>query len=152
MHADRATWDGVPISAERPYGITAVVYRRSHDGIQFLMLHRAHQGPEYEGDWAWTPPAGARQPGESVEDCSRRELREETGLDLPAHLTRCGSDNWYVYLVEAAADAAVLLDAEHDRYEWLAPAVAIERCLPTEAREPLRGITRLLAGPVPDTS
>jgi 8-oxo-dGTP pyrophosphatase MutT (NUDIX family) len=147
VQADRATWDGVPISAEKPFGVTAVVFRRSDDGLELLMLHRAHRGPDYEGDWAWTPPAGARRPGEPIEDCARRELAEETGLDLPMLLTGCGTDEWYVYLVEASAEAVVVLDAEHDRSAWLAPAAAFQRCLPVAAREPLQAVvTWLLSG------
>jgi 8-oxo-dGTP pyrophosphatase MutT (NUDIX family) len=148
LPADRATWDGVPIAAEKPFGVTAVVFRRSDEGLELLMLHRAHRGADYEGDWAWTPPAGARRPGEPIEACARRELAEETGLDLPMHLTGCGTDDWYVYLVEATPDAVVVLDAEHDRYAWLAPAAALRRCLPAAAREPLRAVvTRLRNGP-----
>ena len=34
---------------------------------EFLLLHRvAPGGPDYEGEWAWTPPAGARQPREDL--------------------------------------------------------------------------------------
>ncbi|HEV3365399.1 MAG TPA: NUDIX domain-containing protein [Acidimicrobiia bacterium] len=140
----RTTWDGQPISDEKPYGITAVVFRRTAGGPEVLMLHRAHRGSDYEGEWAWTPPAGARRPGEPVDACARRELREETGLDLSLELTSCGSPEWYVYLAEAPSDAAVVVDAEHDRYEWLAPPVAIERCLPAAAREALRAAARLV--------
>jgi 8-oxo-dGTP pyrophosphatase MutT (NUDIX family) len=142
---NRTTWDGLPVSDEKPYGITAVVFRRD-GGTEVLMLHRAHRGSDYEGEWAWTPPAGARLPGEPVDACARRELREETGLELPMEPTSCGTDEWHVYLVEAPADATVVLDAEHDRYEWLAPSVAIERCLPAGAREPLRAAVRLVQG------
>ena len=31
------------------------------------------------GETLWEVPAGTREPGESLEDCARRELREETG-------------------------------------------------------------------------
>ena len=145
MCPERTTWDRIPISAERPYGATAVIFKRSSSGLQLLMLHRAHQGANFEGDWAWTPPAGARQPGEAVEDCAQRELREETGLQLPLRATACGDGDWYVFVGEAPMDAVVVLDAEHDRYEWIAPAIAIERCLPSAAREPLRAVTHLLS-------
>jgi 8-oxo-dGTP pyrophosphatase MutT (NUDIX family) len=55
-------------------------------------IWRLHNGPDYAGACAWTPPSGARLPGEPVEDCARRELRDETGAkcmdgaDPPARL------------------------------------------------------------------
>ena len=79
----RTTWDGLPISEEPPFGATVVVYRHNGARLEILLLHRAHHGPDYVGDWAWTPPAGSRLPDEPIEACARRELLEETGLDLP---------------------------------------------------------------------
>ena len=133
----QTTWDGLPISDEPPFGATVVVYRVRDDGFELLMLHRAHHGPAYTGDWAWTPPAGARLPGEPVEDCARRELREETGLALSLEASRCGTDEWWVYFAEASLDAAVVIDAEHDRFEWLPVELARARCTPDLARTPL---------------
>jgi 8-oxo-dGTP pyrophosphatase MutT (NUDIX family) len=116
----KTTWDGLAVSDEKPFGCMVVVYQQRAEGLLLLLLHRAHRGPEYEGDWAWTPPSGARQPGEAVEDCARRELAEETGLALVPILTAHGSDDWAIYQVEAPHDTVVtLLDVEHDRYEWL---------------------------------
>jgi 8-oxo-dGTP pyrophosphatase MutT (NUDIX family) len=140
----RSTWDGLPISDERPYGVTVVVYRRGGGspeggagaegpaGLEVLLLHRAHHGPEYEGDWAWTPPAGSRFPGEAVETCARRELREEAGLVLEVRPMACGTDDWALYVAEAPPGVAVSLahDPEHDRYEWLPTGDAIARCRP----------------------
>jgi 8-oxo-dGTP diphosphatase len=34
------------------------------------------------GEGSWAPPGGNLEYGESVEACARREVREETGLDL----------------------------------------------------------------------
>lgn len=124
------TWDGKPVSPEPPHGVTIVVYRRNGAGWEFLILHRAHHGSEYEGDWAWTPPAGSRYPGEPVDECARRELREETGLELPLQPTTLGTESWYIYAAEAIGDDVVVLDAEHDRFEWTPMEVAMERCLP----------------------
>jgi 8-oxo-dGTP pyrophosphatase MutT (NUDIX family) len=133
----QTTWDGLPVSDAPPFGATVVVFRVSDDGLEVLMLHRAHLGPGYAGDWAWTPPAGARLPGEPVEECARRELREETGLVLPLELTSCGSDEWSVYLAEASSMAGVVIDAEYDRFEWLPITLATTRCTPDLARAPL---------------
>src|SRR5215469_18151217 len=85
----RYTWDGLPVAPDEPYGAAVVVRRPgpSPDRAEYLVLHRAHRGPGYEGDWAWTPPSGSRQPGESVLPGAIRELAEETGfMAAPADL------------------------------------------------------------------
>ena len=144
----RTTWDGLPISEEPPFGATVVVFRNRGTTVEVLLLHRAHHGPEYAGDWAWTPPAGSRLPGEPIDHCARRELREETGLDLPPILTDCGTADWPHYLARAPRDAAVALDAEHDRFEWVAADQAPARCLPDLTRLPLEAAIQRIPKPV----
>lgn len=80
------THDGLPVSRQAPHGATVVVFNRGPDGWRYLLLHRHHNGADFEGDWAWTPPAGARFPREDITVRARRELEEETGLqgDPPA--------------------------------------------------------------------
>ncbi|HEY76962.1 MAG TPA: NUDIX domain-containing protein [Thermoflexia bacterium] len=136
------TWDGRPVSPEPPYGATVVVYRRGVGGVEFLVLHRAHEGVGYEGEWAWTPPSGARYPGEPIEECAARELREETGLTLPLERTGYGDERWYVYMAEAEPGDEVRLGEEHDRCEWVGAEEAIRRCLPEQVSAPLRSVAR----------
>ena len=126
-----------PISPGPPFGCTVVVYRQGREGLELLLLHRAEHGPGYEGDWAWTPPAGARLPGEPVLSCALRELKEETGLQLALDATPCGTGEWAVFVAKAPPEAKVVLDAEHDRYEWLPPADAVSRCRPDAVSESL---------------
>ena len=124
------TWDGKPVSIEPPHGATVVVYRRSGTDCEYLILHRAHRGIDYEGDWAWTPPSGARLPREAIDNCAKRELKEETGLDLIPQQIDFGDNNWTIYVAEADSDCEIILDAEHDRYEWLSLHEATARCQP----------------------
>jgi 8-oxo-dGTP pyrophosphatase MutT (NUDIX family) len=124
----RRTWDDLPVSSEKPYGVTVVVRR----GVDVLLLHRAHEGPGYDGDWAWTPPSGARLPGESPEECARRELREEAGLDLALHRVPSANDDWTLWVADAPVDAEVTLDDEHDAYRWLPPDEAAALCKPDQ--------------------
>jgi 8-oxo-dGTP pyrophosphatase MutT (NUDIX family) len=120
------TWDDAPRARERPYGATVVVRR----GDDVLVLHRAHEGPGYDGDWAWTPPSGARLPGESPDECARRELREEAGLDLEPRRVPSTAGDWVYYVADAPEDAEVTLDAEHDAYRWLPVQEAAALCKP----------------------
>jgi 8-oxo-dGTP pyrophosphatase MutT (NUDIX family) len=103
-----------------------------------LVLHRAHNGPEFEGDWAWTPPAGARFPGEEVQARAVRELEEETGLKGDPIALVIEDIEWAVFDLVVPWGVDISLDGEHDRCEWLALDDACARCLPTVVAESLR--------------
>jgi 8-oxo-dGTP pyrophosphatase MutT (NUDIX family) len=137
------TWDGLPVARDWPRGASVVV--RRPDG-EVLLLHRAHEGPGYDGPWAWTTPAGSRQPGEAILPAARRELAEEAGIagvdPQPVDLT----GHWALFTAEVAADTRVALhDREHDRYEWVSPATAGDRVRPGIVAG---GIRRALAVPL----
>ncbi len=144
MDAAWQTWDGQPISPEPPYGAAVVVYRAGAVGLEFLILHRSHGGADHEGDWAWTPPSGARRPGEPVERCATRELAEETGLRLPLRPAPVAPEDWAVFLAQAPVGVEVRLDAEHDRFAWVSGADAVARCQPERVSAPLGEIVRAL--------
>jgi RimJ/RimL family protein N-acetyltransferase/8-oxo-dGTP pyrophosphatase MutT (NUDIX family) len=136
------TWDGLPVASDRPHGAMVVVRRPAGPGgpgparpggpgpAEYLMLHRAHRGPAYEGDWAWTPPSGARLPGEPVLAGARRELAEEAGLTgvglIPVDL----SGEWAVFAADVPAGTEARLDPEHDKLAWLPRPDAERRCRP----------------------
>ena len=122
------TWDGLPIAPDEPTGATVVVRRL--DGL-VLLLHRAVNGTEYEGDWAWTAPAGARRPGEPILVGALRELAEEAGLSGVDIAPVDVGGGWALFTAEVPADTAVaLIDPEHDRFEWVPPAEASARIRP----------------------
>ena len=138
------TYDGLPIAQDPPHGAAVIVHRRGPLGLELLILRRAHTGPAPEGephiagDWTWTPPAGARLPGEPVGLCAQRELLEETGLVLPLRLTAAGSPHWRVFTALARPDAQVVLDDEHDAYEWVDLDEALRRCRPQLVADQIR--------------
>ena len=128
------TWDGLSVARERPYACCAVVWREGERDREFLLLHRmAPGGAGFEGDWAWTPPSGARRPGETPDAAAARELHEETGLNLPfAPLPDAApSEDVALYVAQAPPDAEVMVDDEHDRFLWLPLEGAVPKCLPS---------------------
>jgi len=136
-----ATWDDQPMATDKPYGCSVVVWRAGASGREYLILHRrAAGGPDYEGTWAWTPPSGARLPGEDVDDTAARELREETGLELSITRTDLGVEQWTVYVAEAHREAEVVLDDEHDRYRWASADEAERICLPALVGRSVRAV------------
>jgi 8-oxo-dGTP pyrophosphatase MutT (NUDIX family) len=128
------TWDGLPVAADEPHGAAIVVRRPDgQGGREYLLLHRAHRGPDFDGDWAWTPPSGARLPGEPVLAGALRELAEEASITsaLPVPVDLSGP--WAVFLAEVPARTRVRLDAEHDQFRWVSAAEALSRCRPASA-------------------
>jgi RimJ/RimL family protein N-acetyltransferase len=142
------TWDGLPVAPDQPHG-AAIYVRRSGTG-EHLVLHRAHHGPGYEGDWAWTPPSGSRLPGEPLLGAALRELAEESGLAVAAADLRALdlSGAWAHFRVDVPASARPRLDAEHDRFEWLPAAVAVARCQPAVVAAGIQRAESVLAAEI----
>jgi 8-oxo-dGTP pyrophosphatase MutT (NUDIX family)/RimJ/RimL family protein N-acetyltransferase len=138
------TWDGLAIADDWPNGATIVVRRT--DG-HILLLHRAHYGPDFGGDWAWTPPAGARHPGEAIQTGALRELAEEAGLTgVPITAIEL-STRWGLFAAEVGPDTAVtLIDVEHDQYQWVRSADALAMCRPHVVAGNIR---RVIENPAP---
>lgn len=94
-------------------GAAVIVYRQFQGNVDFLILHRSHSGPDFEGDWAWGPPSGRIGKGESAIECAIRELQEETGLALDLKETNYGPAEFVVFTAEAGGQEAVVLSDEH---------------------------------------
>jgi 8-oxo-dGTP pyrophosphatase MutT (NUDIX family) len=72
---------GAPADGLRPAAV-AVCVVVDGDACSLLITRRAPTLRSHAGQWAL--PGGGRDPGESAQDAARRELREETGVDVAA--------------------------------------------------------------------
>jgi 8-oxo-dGTP pyrophosphatase MutT (NUDIX family) len=134
---------------ETPSGVAIVVWRRQPE-LEVLLLHRSAFAESFVGDWAWTTPGGASDPGEPASATAARELFEETGLKLTCNpvasrvaAAQPGID-LDVFAAEAFADPSVRLSDEHDRYEWVQPD-DLDRCQPAWVKEMYREVLELVS-------
>lgn len=56
----------------------SVVFCNGSDGLSVLLIERANE--PFKGRWAF--PGGFMDMEENAEDCAKRELKEETGLEI----------------------------------------------------------------------
>jgi 8-oxo-dGTP pyrophosphatase MutT (NUDIX family) len=106
------------------YALSAVVYAERGDEI--LLLKRA-AGSALAGQWFL--PGGAVEHGELPEEGARRELLEESGLEIDGELELVGAYPMWVYGADclqlsyrgAIRDGEVAVSHEHDGARWVDP-------------------------------
>jgi 8-oxo-dGTP diphosphatase len=106
------------------YALAAVVYAERGDEI--LLLKRA-AGSALAGQWFL--PGGAVERGELPEEGARRELLEESGLEIEGELELVGAYPMWVYGGEClqlsyrgrVPDGEVAVSVEHDGARWIDP-------------------------------
>ena len=118
---------------------TLIVDEQDH----LLLMKRSDSG-------CWGPPGGAVEPGEFVETAARREVREETGLELGEMMlfgVFSGPELFYRYpngdevhnvtIVYQAqyAGGEVRLNEEHTEWRWFAAAD-----IPDDLSPPIRPV------------
>ena len=90
------------------------------------MLHRVKKIDDvHEGKWNGL--GGKFEPGESPEDCVKREILEESGLKiknpaLKGILTFPGfakDEDWYVFVFTASSFSGRLIESDEGDLEWI---------------------------------
>jgi 8-oxo-dGTP diphosphatase len=114
-------------STEHPYPRAGVSVLIQKDGKLLLGLRTGSHGAE-----TWAPPSGKLELGESWEDCARREVAEETGLEIDnIHFLAATNDIFknedlhYVTLILkadwVANEARVLEPTKCREWRWVNP-------------------------------
>ncbi len=87
---------------------------------EILLIRRGMGGGDYPGTWCI--PGGHQKGDETLEDCARRECKEETGIDYKGELEVLFDDGQFRYYVAHNAEKAdVKLNYESSGYDWCSP-------------------------------
>jgi len=95
-------------------------------GEQTLMVHRVKKAQDmHQGKWNGL--GGKLEPGESPEECARREILEESGLEVKeltwkGVLTFPGFSNgedWYAFVFVARVKEGELIDSPEGDLKWV---------------------------------
>jgi 8-oxo-dGTP diphosphatase len=91
------------------------------------MVLAARRGADKAMPLKWEFPGGKIEPGESVEECVRRELREEMGIcvdtrtALPSHTHHYADFSVTLYPVVCTIASGEIVLNEHAAIKWLFP-------------------------------
>jgi bis(5'-nucleosidyl)-tetraphosphatase len=114
----------------------AVIFRRSaNNSIEFFLL-------QHSQDY-WNFPKGKLEPGETKEMAAKREIKEETGLDIVNFIPRFAFHQYYffrapernfemvfkraTYFLAEVGETVIKISHEHQAYKWLPLHQALER-------------------------
>jgi ADP-ribose pyrophosphatase len=98
-----------------PSGVRATLDVLRHPGAACVLpidgdrVTLIHQFRHCAGGWLWEAPAGTLKPGESPEECARREVTEEAGL-VAGRLQHVG----HVFTAPGFTDEKIHLYLAHD--------------------------------------
>jgi 8-oxo-dGTP diphosphatase len=90
------------------------------------MIYRNKKRNDYH-QGKWNGLGGKFNPGESPEECARREIEEESGLKVNSVQMRGfitfplfdGKDDWYVFLFTADKFEGRQIDSPEGKLEWI---------------------------------
>lgn len=101
---------------------------------EFVLLRRSKE-ESHVGKWGL--PAGKKEQGESIEQGMLREIKEETGLKLPASAIRHYSSlyvrndafdmEWHMFSTNFDTRPTITINPrEHSEFRWVTPQQALE--------------------------
>lgn len=103
----------------------AVLCYLKRDGKTLMLLRNKKQNDYHEGKWNGL--GGKFNPGESPEDCAKREVEEESGLILKSMRLKgiiCfpkfdGVKDWIVFIYISSDFEGQLKDSPEGKLEWI---------------------------------
>jgi len=139
--------------------IECYVYRKSKNGIKYLLLKRSKDKEPYPGIWQIV--TGKMEIGEEAYNSALREVKEETGLKPVKFYVAPKNNQFYtphndkIYLIPVfvikVKEEKVVLSEEHTKYKWLDYNEAYNKIHWYSQKENLKIINDILTGKIENT-
>ncbi len=137
----------------KPYGMTVRAIIADEAG-RLLLLRRAAQSRNFVGEWEF--PGGKMDDGEMVDEALRREVREETGLEIGIDSVACVTEFEMPHIRVAMlcfyahqTGGELRLSDEHDDFTWVPPDAMAGLPLTQVMRDVLVAIANRLTSQFP---
>lgn len=128
-----------------------IVYQHDENGPRVVLVGRLEEG-------LWGLPKGTPIEGESIEQTARREVREETGLEVEIERPIGSIEYWFTrleqgvrfhkivhhFLMKPTGGDLEKHDHEYDVAEWFPAGTAVERLTYRNEAELLRRVLTVL--------
>ncbi len=114
---------------ELPIKMEVIVFQKNKDEYKFLLVKRSHKDGGF-----WQPITGTLEFSESILDCMKREVFEETGITEGSFTDEIHRFSWQkkdytvvelVYGLDTTQEN-VILSEEHTEYRWCDFEVALQ--------------------------
>ena len=139
--------------------IECYVYKKSDDGLKYLVLKRSTTKQPYPGIWQIV--TGKFEENEKAYETALREVKEETGLNPVKCYVAPKINEFYtphndkIYLIPVfviyAEEDNVVLSGEHTHFEWIKYESAYNRIHWYTQKENLKVINDILTGKIENT-
>lgn len=139
------------LPVERAVSAGGVVYRRGQQGIEVVLCGRTSEG-------IWGLPKGAPTGSESLAEAARREVTEETGLQVAIEAKIGTIEYWFAregvryhkfvhhYLMVPTGGGVEAHDWEYDRVDWFPVEEACKALSYANEAEVVRKAVGLIEG------
>ena len=132
----------MPESKPIRWAVKAALFDTSH---RCLLIRRSAANRGFAGYWEW--PGGKADPGEAPDTALRREVREETGLEVEC-TGLAGASEFempaariiLVCLLARQTGGELRLSHEHDAFDW----VPLEELAQRQIVEPMKPVLESL--------
>jgi 8-oxo-dGTP diphosphatase len=119
-----------------------VIERHTENGVKIAVIRRERYGVE------WCLPKGKVQPGETLTDAARREIKEETGCDVTlvrfietnTYAAKGGIKAVFYWLCHLKGECRFVPGEEVQELVWLAPEETICRLTHKSQQDLIRAI------------